>query len=84
MRGRARDLPRHGLVLPHDEVESSLDALRSRLRDSTRGQAAVLAPGDPEARSRAGAAGVVTTDSSVIHELTELGRRHVPREEATQ
>jgi LDH2 family malate/lactate/ureidoglycolate dehydrogenase len=70
-----------GAFQPAERVEQSLDGLRTRLRESSIGEATVLAPGDPEARSRASANGVVTTEAWLVAQLTELARP-VPREEA--
>ena len=67
---------------PAGEVAQSLDALRARLRESSGPSAPVLAPGDPEVRSRAAAAGVVTADGAVVARLIELAR-HTPREDAS-
>jgi hypothetical protein len=67
---------------PAAEVAESLDALRARLRDSSGATTPVLAPGDPEMRSRAVAGGVVTADSALVGRLIELAR-HTPGEEAS-
>jgi LDH2 family malate/lactate/ureidoglycolate dehydrogenase len=62
-----------------EQVERSLDSLRARLRGSSQGDATVLAPGDPEARSRAAADGFVSTEGTLLAELVRLARQ---REEA--
>jgi LDH2 family malate/lactate/ureidoglycolate dehydrogenase len=62
-----------------EQVERSLDSLRARLRGSSQGDATVLAPGDPEARSRAAANGFVSTEGTLLAELVRLARQ---REEA--
>jgi LDH2 family malate/lactate/ureidoglycolate dehydrogenase len=67
---------------PAEAVAESLDALRARLRESSGAGAPVLAPGDPEARSRSSAAGVVTADGAVVAQLIDLARRQTPGEDA--
>ena len=57
---------------PATELRASVDALRARLRDSSRPGAPVLAPGDPEAQARASAAGVVAVDGRVVAQLRAL------------
>ena len=71
-----------GAFRPVEQLESSLDSLRRRLRESSRGDATVLAPGDPEARGRAAANGVVSVERSVAATLSDLAHRPIPREEA--